>query len=169
MIASQVWKNTALLPEKEIRVRLNLHTWPTHSYLLSYHQELKDAFFANINNSKSKPPSALIADNNVKKDPSLSKPTKKPVLKKRAAAEDPFASDEEEDQKSKKQKTGDSWTFMTVRIFRVLILSSRTNQELITNTRKPPNLITVLQARGTYYCWNLCYCTSSLFPLQFEI
>lgn len=71
-IQSTVWKNTALMKDGEIK-------------------ELKDAYFASLSATKSK-----IADKAEEKTAITASKPKKPVLKKKVAEADPFASDEDE-------------------------------------------------------------------------
>lgn len=63
-------------------------------------QELKDEFFAKLNVVKAKPIDEIGGD---KKEVVANKP-KKPVLKKKVAADDPFASDSDADPGSEQKK-----------------------------------------------------------------
>ncbi|KZT01459.1 uncharacterized protein LAESUDRAFT_477749 [Laetiporus sulphureus 93-53] len=85
-IPSTVWKNTALLPDTEIKVFLLNNSHPANRS--STLKKLKDEFFAELKTGKS-------AD---KEKTAVEKaPTKqKPKLKKKAGEDNPFASDEED-------------------------------------------------------------------------
>ncbi|KAI0041344.1 hypothetical protein FA95DRAFT_1591090 [Auriscalpium vulgare] len=86
-VPSTVWKNTAVLPDAEIKA-------------------LKEAYFADLEASKSKPkpaasvPDAVVDDSEQPAEKPAAKGKGKPKLKKKAGKDDPFASDSGEENAS---------------------------------------------------------------------
>ncbi|KAH7910989.1 hypothetical protein BJ138DRAFT_1135660 [Hygrophoropsis aurantiaca] len=78
-IPSTVWKNTTLLKDTEIK-------------------ELKDAFFSDLSATKSVDTVSAVPKNEEKTGESANQSKRKPVLKKKAVASDPFASDNDDEQ-----------------------------------------------------------------------
>ena len=125
MSLSQVWKNTALMKDSDIKVRphgicqaprgdprmavgIKRHTSNPCAFSLALRlQALKEQYFEELNNKKA----AAAEETDTKNvDAGSSEAKSKPKLKKKVGADDPFASDDEDkpDPGAKKSGKGSS-------------------------------------------------------------